>query len=136
MKNDKKTYPDWVEKHHSPNTTIREVNGNYYLYSCTSKYIKGKKYPLTIQKYIGKISEEEGLIKPETISFIPEKDNLVQLRDEFDLSDIKDKDKEILKHISLLKISSLYYVGKLNAKELKLINKYFKYSEGVLVERL
>lgn len=133
--NTKKIYPAWVEKHHSPNTTIREVKGNYYLYSCTSKYIKGKKYPLAIQKYIGKITKE-GLIKPETISFIPEKDNLVQLRDEFDLSDIKEKDYEVLEHISLLKISSLYYVGKLSAKELKLVKKYFNYDEGVIIERL
>lgn len=78
MNNNRKVFPDWVLKHHCPKTTIREVKGSYYLYSCTSKYVKGKKYPVTIQKYIGKITED-GLIKPDTISFIPLKDSLTQL---------------------------------------------------------
>lgn len=131
----KKTYPDWVEKEHIKGTSIKQIGENYYLYECTSKKVIGKSYPVSIQRYIGKITPE-GLIKPETISFIPLKDNLVQLRDEFDLSDIEKADKEILEHVCLLKLSSIYYIGKLDNKTMKVLNKYFDVTEGVLCGRL
>ena len=131
----KKIYPDWVEKEHVKGTSIKQIGENYYLYECTSKKVKGKSYPVSIQRYIGKITPE-GLIKPETISFIPLKDNLVQLRDEFDLSDIEKADKEILEHVCLLKLSSIYYIGKLDNKTMKVLNKYFDVAEGVLCGRL
>ena len=131
----KKIYPDWVEKEHVKGTSIKQIGENYYLYECTSKNVRGKSYPVSIQRYIGKITPE-GLIKPETISFIPLKDNLVQLRDEFDLSDIEKTDKVILEHVCLLKLSSIYYIGKLDNKTMKVLNKYFDVTEGVLCGRL
>ena len=131
----KKIYPDWVEKEHVKGTSIKQIGDNYYLYECTSKKVKGKSYPVSIQRYIGKITQE-GLIKPETISFIPLKDNLVQLRDEFDLSDIEKADREILEHVCLLKLSSIYYIGKLDNKTMKVLNKYFDIEEGVLCGRI
>ena len=131
----KKIYPDWVEKEHVKGTSIKQIGENYYLYECTSKKVRGKSYPVSIQRYIGKITPE-GLIKPETISFIPLKDNLLQLRDEFDLSDIEKADKDILEHVCLLKLSSIYYIGKLDNKTMKVLNKYFDVTEGVLCGRL
>ena len=131
----KKIYPDWVEKEHVKGTSIKQIGENYYLYECTSKNVRGKSYPVSIQRYIGKITPE-GLIKPETISFIPLKDNLLQLRDEFDLSDIEKADREILEHVCLLKLSSIYYIGKLDNKTMKVLNKYFDVTEGVLYGRL
>ena len=131
----KKIYPDWVEKEHIKGTSIKQIGENYYLYECTSKNVRGKSYPVSIQRYIGKITPE-GLIKPETISFIPLKDNLLQLRDEFDLSDIEKADKEILEHVCLLKLSSIYYIGKLDNKTMKVLNKYFDVTEGVLCGKL
>lgn len=131
----KKIYPDWVEKEHIKGTSIKQIGENYYLYECTSKKVIGKSYPVSIQRYIGKITPE-GLIKPETISFIPLKDNLLQLRDEFDLSDIEKADREILEHVCLLKLSSIYYIGKLDNKAMKVLNKYFDVAEGVLCGRL
>ena len=131
----KKIYPDWVEKEHVKGTSIKQIDDNYYLYECTSKKVKGKSYPVSIQRYIGKITKE-GLIKPETISFIPEKDVLVQLRDEFDLADIDDEaERELLEHVCLLKVSSIYYIGKLDSKTVKAVNKYFNIEEGVLCGR-
>ena len=129
MIKNKKVYPDWVEKQHVKGTSIKQIGENYYLYECTSKNVRGKSYPVSIQRYIGKITQE-GLIKPETISFIPLKDNLVQLRDEFNLSDIDEIDRVILEHISLLKVSSIYYIGKLDNKTMKVLNKYFDIEEG------
>ena len=134
MMKSKKIYPDWVEKEHVKGTSIKQIGDNYYLYECTSKKVKGKSYPVSIQRYIGKITKE-GLIKPETISFIPEKDVLVQLRDEFDLSDIAEADRELLEHVCLLKVSSIYYIGKLDSKTVKVVNKYFNIEEGVLCGR-
>ena len=131
----KKIYPDWVEKEHVKGTSIKQIGDNYYLYECTSKKVKGKSYPVSIQRYIGKITKE-GLIKPETISFIPEKDVLVQLRDEFDLSDIAEADRELLEHVCLLKVISIYYIGKLDSKTVKVLNKYFNIEEGVLCGRV
>ena len=131
----KKIYPDWVEKEHVKGTSIKQIGENYYLYECTSKKVRGKSYPVSIQRYIGKITPE-GLIKPEIISFIPLKDNLLQLRDEFDLSDIEKADKDILEHVCLLKLSSIYYIGKLDNKTMKVLNKYFDVTEGVLCGRL
>ena len=133
--NKRKIYPDWVEKEHVKGTSIKQIGENYYLYECTSKNVRGKSYPVSIQRYIGKITPE-GLIKPETISFIPEKDNLVQLRDEFDLSDIEKADKDILEHVCLLKLSSICYIGKLDNKTMKVLNKYFDVEEGALCGRL
>ena len=131
----KKIYPDWVEKEHVKGTSIKQIGENYYLYECTSKNVRGKSYPVSIQRYIGKITPE-GLIKPEIISFIPLKDNLLQLRDEFDLSDIEKADKEILEHVCLLKLSSIYYIGKLDNKTMKVLNKYFDIDSGMLCGRL
>lgn len=130
----KKQYPDWVLKQQIPGTTIRQVKDKYYLYSCTSKYVKGKKYPVGIQRYVGRITRE-GLIKPETISFIPLKDKLVLLSDEFDISNIDKTDKLLLEHICLFKQSSLYYIGKIDAKTFKVLNKYFLIEKGMLIER-
>lgn len=130
-----KRYPDWVIKCHKEGTTIKQIGNNYYLYSATSRHIKGKRNPISIQRYLGKITKD-GLIKPNTISFIPLKDSLVLLQDEFDISDINDKDKTILNKICLLKQSSLYYVGKCNAKTLNILNKYFVLDEGIIIERI
>ena len=60
----------------------------------------------------------------------------MQLRDEFDLSDIAEADREILEHVCLLKVSSIYYIGKLDSKTVKVLNKYFNIEEGVLCGRV
>lgn len=121
-----KMYPDWVEKYHIKGTSIKEINGSYYLYRVTSNRIKGKKYPVAIQKYIGKITEN-GVIEPVKISFIPGIDEITQLGNE---DDIKGSDKEQLKAIAAIKQNNIYYVGKLNSKEIKIIKKYYNYDNG------
>ena len=129
-----KKYPDYVEKAHVPGTSIKQIRDNYYLYQVTSKYVKGKGYPVCIQRYLGKITKD-GLIKPDTISFIPLKDSIVLLADEFDLSGINEIDRQLISKVCLLKQSSLYYLGKCSAKTLKVLNKYFILDEGILVEK-
>ena len=45
-------YPEWVEKQHKKGTSIKVINGNYYLYKVTSKRVKEKPYPVSIQQYL------------------------------------------------------------------------------------
>lgn len=51
-------FPEWVESQRRPGTTVKKIGDNYYLYSATSKREEGKKYPTSIQSYIGKITED------------------------------------------------------------------------------
>lgn len=60
--NKKLSYPAWAEKYRGKGRTIRKVGDGYGLYECTSHYVKGQKYPKSVQKYLGMISEEEGFI--------------------------------------------------------------------------
>lgn len=116
-------YPDWIEKFHIKGTSVKKIKDNYYLYKATSRYDKEKGYPVSIQKYIGKITEK-GLIEPEKISFTPGIDKILIASTLFD--DISLKDKEILDKISIIEVDRVWYIGKLTNKELKTLNKYFK----------
>ena len=49
--------PEWVLKHKKPGTTVKKIGKNYYLYYASSTRVPGKKYPVSTQTYIGKITE-------------------------------------------------------------------------------
>lgn len=51
-------YPEWVMQQKQPGTSIKRIGNNYYLYYATSKYVKDKPYPVSVQTYIGKITED------------------------------------------------------------------------------
>jgi len=53
--------PEWAEKYRKPGTTIKKIGNGYYLYSATFKTVEGKKYPVSVQSYLGRITED-GLI--------------------------------------------------------------------------
>lgn len=53
-----KVYPDWVQKQKVKGTTVKKVGNNYYLYKHSSKRVKGKKYPVPVDTYIGKITPD------------------------------------------------------------------------------
>lgn len=55
-------YPDWAEKFRGKGRTIRKVRNGYALFQCTSVYVKGAKYPKSVQKYLGMITEKDGFI--------------------------------------------------------------------------
>lgn len=46
------------------NITITEVNGRRYAYTCTSKHVPGKKNPVSVRTYLGKIDPKTGEIIP------------------------------------------------------------------------
>ena len=54
--------PEWVENHKKPGTTVKKIGKNYYLYFATSSRKPGKKYPVSEQTYIGKITPD-GVIR-------------------------------------------------------------------------
>ena len=64
----KSTYPDWVEKYRTCGRTIRKISSGYGLYKCTSVYVKGQKYPKSVQEYLGRITEKDGFIPKKVIS--------------------------------------------------------------------
>lgn len=55
-------YPDWVEKYRTKGRTIRKTKKGFALYECTSIYVKGLSYPKSVQKYLGRITENDGFI--------------------------------------------------------------------------
>ncbi len=58
-------YPDWVTKHKKKGTYINVVKGKYYLYAAHSERVKGTdKVKRVCDGYLGRITEEEGLIPP------------------------------------------------------------------------
>ena len=53
-----KVYPDWVQKYREKGTTVKKVGNNFYLYRHSSKRVPGKKYPVPVDTYIGKITPD------------------------------------------------------------------------------
>lgn len=128
----RKTYPDWVEKHHIKGTSIKQIRDNYYLYSSTSKYIKGRPYPIGIQHYIGKITKD-GLIEPEKINFVVSRDKLALLQDKVDLSKYDDSDLKLIANLPIIVIANNYYAtGAVSSLVEKVLKKHLNYSEGYI----
>ena len=50
------------------NTVVKKVRNGYGLYECTSTYVPGQKYPKSLQKYLGMITEEDGFIPKKSVS--------------------------------------------------------------------
>ncbi len=53
-----RVYPDWVQKQKTTGTTVKKVGNNYYLYKHSSKRVPGKKNPVPVDTYIGKVTPE------------------------------------------------------------------------------
>lgn len=128
----KKNYPDWVEKHHAKGTAIKQIRDNYYLYAVTSHYSKDKPYPVSEQRYIGKITES-GLVEPRKITFLPGMDKLVLLKDAVKLDMCSQKDYDLICTIPVLKTGNHLYTGKITGKQKTVIGKYMKYEDGEIL---
>lgn len=53
-----KIYPDWVQEQKIKGTTVKKVGNNYYLYKHSSKRVPGKKNPVPVDTYIGRITPD------------------------------------------------------------------------------
>ena len=126
-----KRYPDWVENKRVKGTSIKQIGDNYYLYSVTSKYSKDKGYPVSIQRYIGKITQD-GLIEPDKISFIPTKDKLALLKNVVSLDLYNNVDKAAIENLPVLVINGNYYTGNIPSKIEKILTKHLDYKDGVI----
>lgn len=126
-----KRYPDWVEKQHIKGTSIKQIGEHYYLYSVTSKYSKDKGYPVSIQRYVGKITKD-GLIEPDKISFIPSKDKLTLLKNVVSLDLYNIVDKAAIENLPVLVINGNYYTGNIASKTEKILIKHLDYKDGVI----
>ena len=126
-----KRYPDWVEKQHIKGTSIKQIGDNYYLYSVTSKHSKDKGYPVSIQRYIGKITKD-GLIEPDKISFIPTKDKLTLLKNVLSLDLYNIVDKAQIENLPVLVINGNYYTGNITSKIENILIKHLDYKDGVI----
>lgn len=58
-------YPDWVTRHKIKGTYIKHTKDKYYLYRGHSERVPGtKKVRFVCDEYLGRITQEEGLIPP------------------------------------------------------------------------
>lgn len=55
---DGRVYPDWVQEQKVKGTTVKKVGNNYYLYKHSSRRVPGKKNPVPVDTYIGKITPD------------------------------------------------------------------------------
>lgn len=62
MPKTEKKYPEWVQKQRGVGMTVKEKDGNYYLYRRTSKRVPGKKYPQPVDTYVGVITPD-GIVR-------------------------------------------------------------------------
>ena len=51
-----KTYPDWVQEYRTRGMTVKKKGDAYYLYKRTSKRVPVKKYPQSVDTYVGLIT--------------------------------------------------------------------------------
>lgn len=130
-----KKYPDWVEKYHTAGTSLKQIGDNYYLYSSTSRYDKNKKYPVAVQRYLGRITKQ-GLVKVATVAFTPSKDKLYLLKDRFDISKFTLKQQEAIGNLPIVFINGVYYTGLIPNKIEKILVKHLDYKEGIIYGQL
>lgn len=62
MQKSEKIYPEWVQAYRERGTTVKKKGNAYYLYKRTSKRVPGKKYPQSVDTYIGLITPD-GVVK-------------------------------------------------------------------------
>ena len=120
-------FPDWVYQFKTPGTTIKKIGDSYYLYSATSKKVPGKKYPVSIQSYIGKITEN-GVIdsrKCIQISSTPAKT----------LGELVPKVPADLAGIILLEIKKEWYFTKISASKIQKLKDLGLFKEDKLLLR-
>jgi len=59
------TYPEWIMKYKEKGTYVNFAKGKYYLYAAHSERVPGtKKVKRICDAYLGRITEEDGLIPP------------------------------------------------------------------------
>ena len=118
-------YPEWVMKHKKPGTTIKQIGKNYYLYYATSRHESGKKYPVSVQSYIGKITEQGVICERVSISVEDTEASL--------LSDLIPNLSEEFSGIIALRIKKEWVLTKTEKKLVKKLEKKGIVKDGKIV---
>ena len=120
-------FPEWVEKYRKPGTTIKKIGNGYYLYTATSRTVADKNYPVSVQNYLGRITED-GLISAKMRIRISD----ARAKHLGDL--IPDVDGAFA-DIILLEYRREWYFTKLSAEVIKKLRDMGLYQDGKLTER-
>lgn len=119
-------YPDWVIKHKQKGTTIRYVNGNYYVYKVHSERRKDKPYPVLVQdEFLGTITEDgfiaskNKLIDITNIETLCLVDTKYLFKEEYDSSEL-----DVLRKVYLVKVQGKWYFPKLTNQQSEILKKH------------
>ncbi len=118
-------YPQWVLKHKKPGTTVKQIGKNYYLYFASSHREPEKKYPVSVQTYIGKITEQGVISERVSISVEDTEASLIS-----DL--IPDLPKEF-SDIIAIKIKKEWVLTKTDKKLIKKLEKKGIVKDGKII---
>lgn len=119
--------PEWAEKYKKPGTTIKKIGNGYYLYTATSKTVKGKKHPVSIQSYLGRITED-GIISAR-------KNIRISSTQAKHLRDFVPDIAEDLADIVLLEYRKEWYFTKISADNMKRLADMGLYKDEKLSEK-
>ena len=121
-----KDFPAWVAKWKRPGTTVKYISGSYYLYRATSVRAPGRPWPVSVQSYVGKITEngviESGLrIEP-------------SLTKAAVLKQLVPSVSSHLADIILLSVNGYWYFTELTDSQKEELEALCLYKDGVLVQ--
>lgn len=117
--------PEWVMKHKAPGTAVKQVGKNYYLYAVTSKRRPDKRYPVTIQTYIGKITAE-GVVN-ERVSINVGKTEAKRLSEL--VANLPSEFGEVI----VLRVKNAWLYTKTDPETIKVLKEMGIYSDGKVV---
>lgn len=120
-------YPEWIKKYKEKGTTVKKIGESYYLYRSTSKRIAGKKYPVSHQTYIGRITETG--VEKAGMRFVAE-----ETEGEI-LGNLVSDAPEAIKEIVLIKGESGWMYARISDEERKELMRLGLYDFGFLPER-
>lgn len=117
--------PDWVKAYKKPGTTIKQIGKSYYLYSSTSKKVPDKPYPVSIQKYLGRITEEGLIDARQRIQISATKAKLP--------GDLVPDIPDSLSGIILLNVQKEWYYTKISTAQVRSLTELGLYKDEKLV---
>lgn len=117
--------PEWVQKYKKPGTTVKKIGNNYYLYSATSKWNPDKRYPQSIQTYIGKITED-GILNERVSIAVNETEACL-------LSELVRGLPDELGKLIVLKVKGEWLYTKMDGKTIKQLKTRGIYNDGKVV---
>ena len=116
--------PEWALKYKKPGCTIKAYGDKYYLYYATSKYVPGKKYPVSVQTYIGRIFPDGVVSERVSIN--------VGSTEAATLGKIVPNLPEDLKNIILLRVKKDWYFTKIDDETAKKLEERSLIKDGKL----